>query len=345
MMKNLEIYLRYLLPIVVGIVLFTNSFIAHAFNEMYFDWFFFGVFIFIIIILFEINRLVVNYLDRRNPTQNSLGRRFILPFLLSFIVVAGFALLLYVPLKTYEIQQGATDSISIYHIGLILSQVFFVNAIASGFHQLRNFRNQWQLTAVKAEQLEKENAKAQLRLLKNQISPHFLFNNFNTLNGLIQENPRAAGQFLEQLANIYRSVLKYRTEEVISLKQELSTLSAYIFMLKTRFGESLQIEETYLDEDNSPYYLPPFTLQLLLENAVKHNGFDQANPLAISIQQIGNAIQISNNMATLKTPVASTGMGLANIQKRFTLLSDKQIEIIQTDTSFQVKVPLLTINS
>lgn len=344
-MKNPEMYLRYLLPIVVGIVLFTNSFIAHAFNEMYFDWFFFGIFVFFIIVLFEINRLVVNYLDRRNPTQNSLGIRYILPFLISFLVVAGFALLVYVPLKTYEIQNGAIDSISIYHIGLILSQVFFVNAIASGFHQLRNFRNQWQETALKAEKLEKENAKAQLTLLKNQISPHFLFNNFNTLNGLIQESPSAASQFLEQLSNIYRSVLKYRTEEVISLKQELNTLSAYIYMLKTRFGDSLQIEENYWDNQNQTHYLPPFTLQLLLENAVKHNSFDPANPLVIRIKQVNNSIQISNNRAPLKTPVASTGMGLANIQKRFTLLSDQQIEIAQTKTSFQVKVPLLTINS
>ena len=96
---------------------------------------------------------------------------------------------------------------------------------------------------------------------------------------------------------------------------------------------------------DSAYYIPPFTLQLLLENAVKHNGFDQANPLSISIQQIGDIIEISNNLAPLVTPVASTGMGLANIQKRFTLLSDTQIDIQQTATTFQVRVPLLTINA
>lgn len=344
-MKNLEIYLRYLLPIVVGVVLFTNSFIAHAFNEMYFDWLFFGIFLLVVLALFEINRLVINYLDKKNPTTKSLGKRFLLPFCLSFLVICFIGFALYIPIKTYEIQNGATDTISIYHIILTLSQLFFINAIASSFHQLRNFRNQWQTTAIKAEALEKENTKAQLTLLKNQISPHFLFNNFNTLNGLIQEDPTAASHFLAQLSNIYRNVLKFRAEEVIALEQELATLSAYIYMLKTRFGDSLQIDQNYLETTNPPYYIPPFTLQLLLENAVKHNGFDQANPLSISIQQIGDTIEISNNLAPLATPVMSTGMGLANIQKRFTLLSDTQIEITQTAATFQVRVPLLTINS
>ena len=342
-MKNLETYLRYLLPLVVGTALFTNSFIAHAFNEMEFDWFSFSIYLLVICILFELNRLIINFLDRKYIFANSLGKRFLLPFCLSYLAVVLFALMLYVPIKSYEIQQGADDSISIYHILLVLTQIFFINAIASGFHQLRNFRNQWQETALKAEKLEKENTKAQLTLLKNQISPHFLFNNFNTLNGLIQEDAAAASQFLEQLSNIYRSVLKYRMEEVISLEKELTTLSAYIFMLQTRFGESLKIEENYLELKKNTYFIPPFTLQLLLENAVKHNGFDNANPLVVQLVLVENTMQITNNYAPLKTPIESTGMGLKNIQQRFSLLSDQQISIQQTATFFQVVVPLLSI--
>lgn len=344
-MKNLEIYLRYLLPLVVGIVLFVNIFIAHAFNEMYFDWFSLGFYLLFVFVLFEINRWVINYMDKRNPMTKGLGKRFLLPFWLSFLVVSLLGFGIYIPVKSFEIANGATDTISLYHMLLTLSQLFFVNAIASSFHQLRNFRNQWLDTTIKAEQLEKENAKAQLTILKNQISPHFLFNNFNTLNGLIQEDPIAASHFLGQLSNIYRNVLKYRTEEVIPLEQELNTLTAYIFMLETRFGDSLQIEEKYTINGAYQFYLPPFTLQLLLENAVKHNGFDATKPLKVKIQQIEDRIQIRNNYAPLVTPIASTGMGLDNIQKRFTLLSNQQIHIQQNDDFFQVSVPLLTINT
>ncbi len=342
-MKNFETYLRYLLPLVVGTTLFTSFFIAHAFNEMYFEWISFGIYLLVICAFFEINRLIINYLDLKYILSNSLWKRVLWPFCLSYLAVVLLGLLIYLPIKTYEIQQGADDSIGMYHILFTLTQLFFINAIASGFNQLKNFRNQWQATALKAEKLEKEHTKAQLTLLKNQISPHFLFNNFNTLNGLIQEDAAAATQFLEQLSNIYRSVLKYRMEEVISLEKELTTLSAYIFMLKTRFGESLKIEESYAALKDNTYFIPPFTLQLLLENAVKHNGFDAANPLVIRLELMGNALQITNNYAPLKTPIESMGMGLKNIQQRFSLLSDQQIDIEQTDAFFRVLVPLLSI--
>ncbi|MEM1124275.1 MAG: histidine kinase [Bacteroidota bacterium] len=344
-MKSLELSLRFLLPIVVGIVLYTNTFIAHAFNEMDFDWFFLSIFLVVVWLLFELNRVIINYLDRKNPARRSLGRRFLWPFGLSYLAVILFGTLVYVLVKTYEINhRGAVDTISLYHIVLLLTQLFFINAIASAFHQLRNFRNQWQITALKAEKLEKEQAKTQLTVLKNQISPHFLFNNFNTLHGLIQEDAAAASQFLEQLSNIYRSVLKYRMEEVISLEQELTTLSAYIYMLKTRFGESLQIEEKYDLAKSKHCFIPPFTLQLLIENAVKHNGFDEQNPLQIQLELLDKNIQVTNNYAPLKMPIKSTGMGLKNIQQRFNLLSDQQINIQQTDTFFSVDVPLLLIN-
>jgi len=115
-------------------------------------------------------------------------------------------------------------------------------------------------------------------------------------------------------------------------------------MLNTRFGESLRIEERYETLKGNTYFIPPFTLQLLLENAVKHNGFDKANPLVVRLELMENTFQITNNYAPLKTPVESTGMGLKNIQKRFSLLSDQQIKIEQTADFFSVIVPLLNIN-
>lgn len=340
-MKQQELFFRYLMPIVVGAIIFMNSYILHAFNEMEFAWTFFWGFNIVVLFLFEINRLVINFLDRKNPNAKSLGSRFLLPFLVSYLLVTVMALAIYIPLKNQEIQQGADDVIGWYHIGLILSQVFFVNAIASAFHQLRNFRNHWQTAAIKAENLEKENTKAQLALLKNQISPHFLFNNFNTLNGLIQEDSVAAGRFLEQLSTIYRKVLTYRTEEVIPLQAELETLDAYINMLETRFGENLQIERLTYQEN--AFYIPPFTLQLLLENAVKHNGFDKKHPLQITVEQTGDWIIMKNTCRPIESRARSYGLGLENIKKRYALLSDLTIVIIQTKEFFQVKIPLLKL--
>ena len=189
---------------------------------------------------------------------------------------------------------------------------------------------------------KKENIQARLESLQYQISPHFLFNNFNTLYGLIKENPDLARDYLLRLSTIYRNVLQHKHQEVIALEEELKALKAYLFLIKTRYQDDVKINME-INQNGEMYFLPPLSLQMLVENAIKHNAFDEDNPLQISLVQKKDYIQVLNNYHPNQKHNDSLGIGLDNIKKRYELLADRQIKVKETKAYFSVEVPLLQI--
>ncbi len=224
-------------------------------------------------------------------------------------------------------------------IGMLLSFLFlfFVNL---GF-----FIEEWQNSLLKNEILEKEGIRARLEVLQSQISPHFLFNNFNILNALIDVEPKLAQQYLQKLSDVFRYVLKNHQDETVTLTEELKFITDYLFLLKIRFSENFYVEMNIAD-DCLLFHLPPATLQLLVENAVKHNELSKRNPLTIRIYTTHNQSLVVENNLQLKQsvePGESTKTGLSNISERYHFLTKRKIEISENGKLFSVTIPLLEV--
>lgn len=187
--------------------------------------------------------------------------------------------------------------------------------------------------------LLREKIESQYEALKSQINPHFLFNSFNTLITLIEENPELGVVYVEKLSDFYRSILQYREQQLIGLEEELRLVHDYTFLLQQRFGENLQLE-VVIDKPNH-YYVAPLALQMLVENAVKHNVISCSKPLRISLRLERDAILVRNNRQAKRDKVPSTGFGLQNIITRYRLLSEREVKVAQTEHTFEVALPAL----
>lgn len=207
----------------------------------------------------------------------------------------------------------------------------------------RSWLYQWRNAAIETEKLRTEKLAGQYRSLKDQLNPHFLFNSLNVLSGLVYENADKSAEFIQQLSKIYRYVLEIQQEELVSLDEEIKFAKSYLSLQKIRFEDSLRFEINIQNGNN--LFLPPLSLQLLLENAVKHNIASLEHPLQIRIKQEGSRLIISNSFQPKKsTESESTGIGLENIKKRYALLNDLSPQINQTDNEFTVDLPLLQIS-
>jgi signal transduction histidine kinase len=194
---------------------------------------------------------------------------------------------------------------------------------------------------LRAEQLQKEHFRAQLELLKSQVDPHFLFNSLNVLNSLIDPDPVLAHRFLDQLATVYRLALDHSARPLVSLQAELQLVQAYVFLMQTRLGPNLEVHID-LPAELLTKSLPPAALQMVLENAIKHNGSTRRKPLQVRIFAEAGAVVVENNRQPRSSSVVSTGLGLHNIRSRYRFLGGQPPQIDDTPTTFRVTLPLLT---
>jgi two-component system, LytTR family, sensor kinase len=199
----------------------------------------------------------------------------------------------------------------------------------------------WREKSIQAEVYKRESLVAQLDVLKNQVNPHFLFNGLNTLSSLISENPVAAEEFVNEFSKVYRYMLQINTGELCTLRDELQFIRSYYMLLQARFSEGLELKID-VPESSTSLYVPPLTLQLLVENAVKHNAVSRSSPLTITIDITGTGhLRVINNLQPkLRKPVSS-GIGLKNIQSKYRLLGATEPLISNTPPFFSVELPLL----
>ena len=191
------------------------------------------------------------------------------------------------------------------------------------------------------EKAERERDKFRLQALENQLSPHFVFNNFSILADLIEVNPKRASAYLMNLSKVYRYTLSHLDHETVTLQEELAFLDRYLALLQQRFGEGIQIR--IADEvAKTQGKLPPAALQMLIENAIKHNEHTQARPLTIDVTVEGQHISVSNKKLPITT-AESTNVGLHNILERYRLLTSKKVVINSTIDEYCVTIPLIPI--
>jgi len=216
---------------------------------------------------------------------------------------------------------------------VVILLVFF---IYEGIYYLNRSR----VVELEKKQLEQITAEQKLSTLKNQVNPHFLFNSLNTLVTIIPEEPELAIEFVQQMSKTYRNILEYRDEKLVTIEQELEALDSYIYLLKTRFQGKIHIYNS-IDKKHFKDFILPLSLQILIENAVKHNVTSKTKPLKVELSSTATHIHVVNNLQKKSQQYNSTKMGLANIKSRYSLLVDQEISIKETQGQFSVSLPII----
>ncbi|MEM7656627.1 MAG: histidine kinase [Bacteroidota bacterium] len=298
------------------------------------------------IIYWEGNRAITIRLREQFPRIEEVGKRLLIQFLVVIAYSVLMALLLrevisylYVFLKemgwmTYHHEKGDITMTASIGMGLIPSLLSVL------LYESVYFLERWRKSMLETERLQRVQAETQFESLKNQVNPHFLFNSLNTLTALIPQDPTQAVLFVEELAKVYRYVLDVNASQTILLKEEETFLQSYLFLLRARHGDRLQVQVEF-QEGALHQRVLPLALQILLENAVKHNVVSESKPLQVRMWTEGERVWVENPLQRKKHPPQSSGLGLNNLRKRYLLLSSQTIVIQESETLFRVGFPLL----
>lgn len=236
---------------------------------------------------------------------------------------------------------------SLYYREIEFAEVLFpslaISLVISFIHEGLYFFNQWKLSFMQSENLAREHLVSQLETLKSQVNPHFLFNSLNTLTGLIEEDKDSAVDYVQQLSAFYRSIIQTRNQQLIKVEEEIRLINNYFEIQKRRYGDNLQLSVA-VDSATLQLWLPPLSVQMLIENAVKHNVIATGRQLKVEVEATSSRyLLIRNNLQPRDCDEPSAGMGLQNIKTRFGLLTERPVEIIRSATHFSVAVPVLEI--
>lgn len=301
-------------------------------------------------ILFFIIRLLSGWGNRKMVLKNNILVQFLMT---TGVVIGSMFLMLNLENIVYDwiwpepsVNNREMELAIRYYLVVNLVVAAFVNSFYHSFF----FFEQWKAKVIESNQLEvlshqlKENAlQAELEVLKLQLDPHFLFNNFSILTQLIDTDQKAAREFLLNLSRVYRYILTCGKKDVVALEEELKFVEMYFHLIKIRHGESIHLSINVTDA-HKRNGIPPVTLQLLLENAIKHNISTVKQPLHLSIESLDDGtIVVKNNLQRINIDYKSTGMGLKNIRERYQLLQGTPPEIATSEITFEVKLPLLNL--
>jgi LytS/YehU family sensor histidine kinase len=248
-------------------------------------------------------------------------------------------LTLYTVITTYVVVKSAS-SIFELNIGAVSTTVYMsmgITLVITVILTSRSFLINWRQTAIDAEKFKRESTAAKFESLRSQVNPHFLFNSLNALTNLVYEDQDKAAKFIKQLSEVYRYLLETREMEVVPLDDEKKFLESYLFLQRIRFGDKLRISVTL--DDVTDCMVAPLALQMLVENAIKHNEISEEHPLDIRIMSDANFIIVENNLQRkVAMNETSPGVGLDNICKRYEFLTDKKVEVIH-NSKFIVRLP------
>jgi two-component system, LytTR family, sensor kinase len=285
------------------------------------------------------NRAIMIWARRRYPGFVQLKKRLIIQSVLMLIFTPVSSLVIGYLLEDYCLmnQLGIPEEEII--ILSINSSIFTTIAITS-IYEVVYFIQQLKESLTKSEELKREGLRAELNALKTQVNPHFLFNNLNTLCSIIPEDPEKSVTFVEQLSKVYRYILEVRDEKTIPLQEEIQILKAYAFLLNTRFGNNFKLNMD-IPEKEMHTRIVPFSLQLLVENALKHNIVSREYPLHITLTTEDGQLIVRNNIQKKQQVEKSTGIGLMNIRNRYKLLTEKLVTVTETPQDFIVAIPLI----
>jgi sensor histidine kinase YesM len=307
--SNWQVKLSFLYTIMIAFVIWQGNRYLHFSLRSYFDW---------------INK----------PIQKIA----VLILSVTFYTVPVSVLLLVGWYKIFSREQ-VNWSIVTESTLIILVAVIFITHVYETVFLVKESESEM----IRNEQLERAKAEAELQALKNQIDPHFIFNSLNTLSHLIEEKPAKAKQFNDNLADVYRYILQNKARDLVLLREEMEFLENYFSLLKIRFDKAVQLKITIGEEAMDQYLVPPISLQILAENAIKHNEFSEATPLLLEIQMKNEELIVHNKLRKKIVRKASSKIGLQNLRERYKLTTGKEIVIKEEENDFTVNLPVLKI--
>jgi len=288
------------------------------------------------VMLWKGSQYIVIYLDSILPWIEHPLRRFIASL---FSVVTYTTLVVYgLDFLIDVILMDKTPSQAIQYLNY--SSLFLAIMITLGINTFlhgRGFLLGWRQASIDNERLKTETISSQYNSLKNQVNPHFLFNSLNVLSELVYDDQERAVEFIRKLSKVYRYVLDSKDEEVIAVQDEMEFVKNFVFLQKIRFGENLNVTIGPLPETG---FVPPLAIQMLVENAIKHNVVSEKDPLQLKITFDDASCIVSNNLKEKKVK-DSTGIGLNNLKERYKYLSNEEVRVDKQEESFTVVLPLL----
>jgi sensor histidine kinase YesM len=208
------------------------------------------------------------------------------------------------------------------------------------------FLLEWRQSAIDVERLKSENLKSKFESLKSQVNPHFLFNSLNALSSLVYSDQDKAADFIQKLSEVYRYVLDHQHDEVVSLAEELAFVKSYVYLNQIRFGKNLRVNFEDMDDQQGHWVIPPVAIQMLVENALKHNEVSTEHQLNIHLSFGDQSLIVRNNLnPILEAKRDASGVGLSNVTDRFKMMTSRSVKIVKSETEFIVEVPLLKLES
>ncbi|MEJ8817134.1 sensor histidine kinase [Lacibacter sp. H407] len=334
---------RYWFILALAVYTYVNTAVCRVYDyfQLPIDWYQAFLSILLITLLsWEWSRLIQPYFTKWFHGDEHINKR-----LLSFfgLGLAGSLILTVMVVVSFEV--------FVLHVPMSLDNplkltLTYTSLITLLFHLLNAvvfYMQKYKTKQLEAEELLRMNTQAQLQGIKSQINPHFLFNNLNVLSSLVMKNSEEANDFIEAFSKVYQYILRNQDKELIELQKEVEFLQPYMYLLKKRFPAGVELK-TEIDERWNHAYVVPVALQMLVENAIKHNVVSHTKPLEITIKANGTAVlEVSNNLQPKINREPSSNIGLNNINQRYEIITGRKIEVEKNDHEFKVTLPLIEI--
>ncbi|MFC4263177.1 sensor histidine kinase [Ferruginibacter yonginensis] len=296
----------------------------------------------ITLLIWEVNRKIEPYFF--NKTDDSKNK---IKTLCSFFVVSGVATIIVccsIVFFVSMVLHNNTIEKTFVPLKLNLIYALLVNLLFHLVNAVFFYFKEYRSKMLEAEQLKSKTAIAELQLVKSQINPHFLFNNLNVLSSLVMQNNADANKFIEAFSQVYRYILNNQYKELVTVKDELEFIKPYIYLLEKRFTNGLKFTIDIAPEHTNKFIVPA-SLQMVIENAIKHNIATRLKPLQIQLQtNINEELIVTNNLQLREVVENSTSIGLHNIVKRYELFGKKEVVVQKTSNHFIVTLPLLNVH-
>lgn len=317
-----------MLKVFSGEVLFLSS-----------EWFRHTLFTFLMIsTIWNGNVLFIDLLDDAIPWQRNVKHK----ILISLIIAIGWPVIVHYVfnLFVYPLIIGQSCTLnSKENVSFLITSVAVTLLVNAIFTAIAFFKI-WRQSVKETEELKRETLSAEFETLKSQINPHFLFNALNTLTSLIEEHPKQATDFVLKLSSVYRYVLTQKDKQLVTLKEELDFIEAYIYLNQIRFGNNLNVS-IRVPSSFHQAKLVTLALQMLIENCIKHNIVSTQHPLTIQLYVEGDTLVVKNNLQKKQQNIDSNGIGLNNIVHRYGFITDRKVEITEDGANFIVSLPLI----
>jgi len=281
----------------------------------------------------KIHYLLRKQLYRIKKIFPRLLLRYSIGIMVSFVIT-----LIFLSVWNLQLHDSSFTFSTILKLQLI---IILITMQVSSIYEIAYLNNERESDIVKMERTEKSKIQAELDVLKNQIDPHFIFNSLNTLSYLISQDQASAKRFNDTLAKVYRYILIKKEKDLVQLKEEIEFAMNFFYLLKIRYQQGLvmKIEINNIVSEN--YLLPPLSIQILIENAIKHNHFTEKNPLNIEVKVIEEHVTVTNNRHIKQFEIQSSQIGLKNLSERYKLITNSVISITDNKDYFRVTLPIL----